>query len=362
MVSPVQAASLGLTFLTFLPLSGVIIPFYLNMILQASCTVLIGCYASVHDPSKSAEENQKETLNKKDVMKFPLYGSCTLFGLFVLLKFFKELVNVLMVCYFMFLGVLALAGLMGPIVRPYLPGPLGNPKQFKITLPVFEELKFNAAEAVCAVFGAVLAVIYGVTRHWLCNNIFGIAFSIKGIEMIHIGSYFNGAIMLCGLFFYDIFWVFGTPVMVTVAKSFDAPIKLVFPRDFDAPPDKRFSMLGLGDIVVPALFIALLLRWDLARRAKGEVTGKGYFWPVWGSYILGLVVTVVVMMGFNAAQPALLYLVPACLLSSMAVAYSRNELSTLFAYAETEDHHGNDEPWFTWPWSSEKKQEEKKAE
>jgi Signal peptide peptidase len=32
--------------------------------------------------------------------------------------------------------------------------------------------------------------------------------------------------MLVGLFFYDIFWVFGTDVMVTVAKSFDGPIKV----------------------------------------------------------------------------------------------------------------------------------------
>ena len=33
-----------------------------------------------------------------------------------------------------------------------------------------------------------------------------------------------GAVLLSGLFFYDIFWVFGSPVMVTVAKSLDAPI------------------------------------------------------------------------------------------------------------------------------------------
>jgi hypothetical protein len=32
-----------------------------------------------------------------------------------------------------------------------------------------------------------------------------------------------------GLFFYDIFWVFFTPVMVSVAKSFDAPIKVSIP-------------------------------------------------------------------------------------------------------------------------------------
>lgn len=30
-----------------------------------------------------------------------------------------------------------------------------------------------------------------------------------------------------GLFIYDIFWVFFTPVMVSVAKSFDAPIKVL---------------------------------------------------------------------------------------------------------------------------------------
>ncbi|PNX91774.1 signal peptide peptidase-like protein, partial [Trifolium pratense] len=51
-----------------------------------------------------------------------------------------------------------------------------------------------------------------------------------------------------GLFVYDIFWVFFTPVMVSVAKSFDAPIKLLFPT---ADLKRPFSMLGLGDIVIP---------------------------------------------------------------------------------------------------------------
>ncbi|PWZ46288.1 Rho GTPase-activating protein 7 [Zea mays] len=41
-----------------------------------------------------------------------------------------------------------------------------------------------------------------------------------------------------------------TPVMVSVAKSFDAPIKLLFPTADDARP---FSMLGLGDIVIPGI-------------------------------------------------------------------------------------------------------------
>jgi hypothetical protein len=39
---------------------------------------------------------------------------------------------------------------------------------------------------------------------------------------------------------------------VTVAKSFDAPIKLLFPRQFPTESTKMLhSMLGLGDIVIP---------------------------------------------------------------------------------------------------------------
>jgi hypothetical protein len=41
-------------------------------------------------------------------------------------------------------------------------------------------------------------------------------------------------------------------LQVTVAKSFDAPIKLLFPRDVFAA-EFKFSMLGLGDIVIPGL-------------------------------------------------------------------------------------------------------------
>merc|ERR1711942_388715 len=78
----------------------------------------------------------------------------------------------------------------------------------------------------------------------------------------------TGCILLGGLFFYDIFWVFGTDVMVTVAKSFEAPIKLVFPQDLleNGLNATNFAMLGLGDIVIPGIFIALLLRYDIVSR------------------------------------------------------------------------------------------------
>jgi minor histocompatibility antigen H13 len=69
-----------------------------------------------------------------------------------------------------------------------------------------------------------------------------------------------GYALLSGLFFYDIFWVFGTDVMVTVAKTFDGPAKLLFPMQFQ--PELKTSLLGLGDIIIPGFFMALTYRFD----------------------------------------------------------------------------------------------------
>lgn len=56
------------------------------------------------------------------------------------------------------------------------------------------------------------------------------------------------------------------PYMVTVATKLDVPIKLVF----QGP--SRSSILGLGDIVVPGIFIGLALRFDLWRHYNSKIT------------------------------------------------------------------------------------------
>ena len=62
-----------------------------------------------------------------------------------------------------------------------------------------------------------------------------------------------------------------------------------------------FSMLGLGDIVIPGIFVALMLRFD----HKQGFSGSPYFTTNFVAYVLGLVATVSVMHFFDAAQPAL---------------------------------------------------------
>lgn len=187
--------------------------------------------------------------------------------------------------------------------------------------------------------------------------------------------------------------------MVTVATNLDVPIKLLFPRPGTAKDGKQaLAMLGLGDIVIPGLVIAMSLRWDLwrfyeakrratllevqklameeimdsdghdmkRRKTYGEeemelmtkpryvkVTGifgerfwkgaegvtfkKVYFLASIGGYVLGMMVTLMVMHVWKHAQPALLYLVPGVLGSIWGTAALRGELSLMWNYTEEGD-------------------------
>merc|ERR1712178_396222 len=89
-------------------------------------------------------------------------------------------------------------------------------------------------------------------------------FCLQALQSLFIGNFKNGFILLTLLFFYDIFFVFGTDVMLTVAKGIDAPIKLIFPKDYSGEKP-QYSLLGLGDIVIPGIFVSLCLRYDFLK-------------------------------------------------------------------------------------------------
>lgn len=90
------------------------------------------------------------------------------------------------------------------------------------------------------------------------------------------------------------------------------------------------AMLGLGDIVIPGIFVALLLRYDQSLKRNSNF----YFYTTFIAYILGLCGTIVVMHVFKHAQPALLYLVPACLGAPIFMALIRGDLKSMFNYAD----------------------------
>jgi len=309
---------------------------YVAIVLMALAPIWIGARRSL------TSKFGAETMTAKDAYMFPIVGSGVLFGLYMLFKIFsKEYINMLLTAYFLLFGVIAVATTFAPIMHSIMPPARDTqPWEFNIHFPWDKDpthLKFYVPDVIAAIIGIIVGVCYLTTKHWIVSNILGLCFSISGITYLSLGSYKVGAILLCGLFVYDIFWVFGTDVMVTVAKSFDAPIKLLFPRDIFAA-EYKFSMLGLGDIVIPGFFLALLLRFDRSRAANANDTNfpRPYFNATFVSYIIGLVTTIFIMHFFQAAQPALLYLVPACLGSSLLVGVMRGELEPLFKYNEEE--------------------------
>ena len=174
----------------------------------------------------------------------------------------------LLTLYFFVLGVLCVSNLLRPFVTLLLPACFPN-SNYHAQLnegkgeskKIHVDYEFDRIDLVCLVFAALFGVWYLLKKHWIANNIFGLAFSLTGVELLHLNRYcmtknlsafsiffkgksqfiftniasneiflfFSsfpiGCILLGGLFFYDIFWVFGTNVMVTVATSFEAPIK-----------------------------------------------------------------------------------------------------------------------------------------
>lgn len=66
-------------------------------------------------------------------------------------------------------------------------------------------------------------------------------------------------IYIC-LIAYDVTFVFASDVMITVAKSFESPMKILILNK-----NVGFSMIGIGDIIIPGLLVSLCLRIDFIR-------------------------------------------------------------------------------------------------
>ncbi|ESP05189.1 hypothetical protein LOTGIDRAFT_102125 [Lottia gigantea] len=312
---------------------------YTSLFLMAILPIFFGSFRSVKYHKEQKESGEKpETMSSKDAAMFPVIASCTLFGIYIVFQIFsKEYINLLLAVYFFFLGVLALAHIASPIVSKLIPEAFPNKEYHLIFTQGVKEKKeelmnyeFDRKDILCLAGCAVIGIWYLVKKHWIANNLFGLAFAVNGVEILSLNKVSTGCILLGGLFVYDIFWVFGTNVMVTVAKSFDAPIKLVFPQDLleKGLAANNFAMLGLGDIVIPGIFIALLLRFDLSSSSK--VKSKTYFYAGFIAYILGLGTTIFVMHFFKHAQPALLYLVPACVGIPVFVALVKGDAKAMF--------------------------------
>jgi len=268
------------------------IPYYINLLLLSTTLIYVGSHLSLilrdtetiinADGETMQNAPMGEIMSQADAQKFPFIGSAALFSLFCAFKFLDpEWVNFVISFYFTAAGALAVGQTVHPIIAPvverYVKWSYKKKIEFSweskvVTMvigesPFKETLEISITGILSTVISLFVGYQYFTTKHWTLNNILGISFILQGISMFSIGSFKIAAILLVGLFFYDVFWVFGTPVMVTVAKKLDGPIKLLFPRSLERNEDGKLelSLLGLGDIVIPGFLVSFMLRFDAVR-------------------------------------------------------------------------------------------------
>merc|ERR1719507_528984 len=187
---------------------------------------------------------------------------------------------------------------------------------------------------------------------WILQDILGIMFSINMLKVLRLPSLRICTILLSALFFYDIFFVFITPlfmsgksVMVEVATghSSDEQLSMVLRVPHLSTNPSRvcymqtYSLLGFGDILVPGLLLSYAHSYDLLAGIKYKL-----YWVITVvAYILGLVATFISLFLMNSAQPALLYLVPFTLVPTLLVAWIRGDLAAMWEGDSKDEEDGD---------------------
>ncbi len=77
------------------------------------------------------------------------------------------------------------------------------------------DIDLSVASILAFVFAAIPVYYYFTAKHWALNNVFGIHFSIVALKIVKLDSF--KVVFLLIWHFYDIFWVYGTDFMVSVA-------------------------------------------------------------------------------------------------------------------------------------------------
>ena len=203
----------------------VLVPYVVHLMLLVTAILYVACHQSLvlreepkpeEQPDGTFEKGapQGEVLRKEDAYQFPILGSISLFSLYLAFKFLdKSLVNLLIGLYFCIVGCIALFATISPMVPALGPSwkmdkKINHPlPEFLMESPLVIQFDVTASEMLVFLGAAVFCGFYYYFKHWTMNNILGICFCLQGIERFSLGTYKIGAILLVGLFFYDIFWV-----------------------------------------------------------------------------------------------------------------------------------------------------------
>lgn len=96
------------------------------------------------------------------------------------------------------------------------------------------------------------------------------------------------------------------------------------------PRPYPFSVLGLGDVVIPGIFVRFMAELDKILKPQNF----SYFTAAAVAYAVGLSVCFGVNEITHAGQPALLYLDPACVGSALACGAANGQLEEVWNFSK----------------------------
>lgn len=284
--------------------------------------------------------DEPEKVSRKSALYAPVGASFAIGILYVLLKTGIDVTTLYAVGVTAF-GALSISDIGVPILRNLVP----SVADAKVSIPesLAEQLDLDEPELpldglITLGLGILCSVAYwapvAMEQKFLVSNVIAWSLGMVSLGAISFGSFQTGAILLAGLFCYDIFWVFGTDVMMTVATKVEAPIKFLY----TAPPSEiprsyPFSVLGLGDIVIPGLFVRFMSKVDDVLQPPK----LSYFNVATACYAFGLGACFVVNTITNAGQPALLYLDPSLIGGALACAAVNDQFEEVWNFKEEEE-------------------------
>lgn len=342
-------------------------------------TAILVSYASAFRALNYGKEMERNrdlseasiTLDRSQALMIPIMSSCSLLMMFYLFSSMAQLLT----AFTAIASATSLYFCLSPYVAQIRSSfGLSDPYLSKCCSKSFTRIQVFLT-VMCV--GTVLAWL--VSGNWILNNLLGISLCIAFVSHVRLPNIKICAVLLVCLFVYDIFWVFfserffGANVMVSVAtqqasnpvhtvanslslpglqlitKKLELPVKIVFPRNLfgslvpgNAASD--FMMLGLGDMAVPSMLLALVLCYDhrkgresvndlVVSPSKGDTSsskGFKYIWYALTGYSIGLVTALAAGILTHSPQPALLYLVPSTLGPIIVISWMRNELEELW--------------------------------
>ena len=100
-----------------------------------------------------------------------------------------------------------------------------SPLAVKIDCRLFTEsgrISWRAPTIYLLPFAVLPSLLYAVSdtpKSALLTDILAVSFSLNAISWVQLDSFLAGGVVLGGLFFYDIWWVFGTEVVSVSSRT-----------------------------------------------------------------------------------------------------------------------------------------------